>query len=363
MARSFDQLHDDLPTLVIGNPHKPVGLPLLYCTWIGWTGGIVESPHRRLGGGAITLAGILAAALGVSEIFQQALGSPVPGRREVGISLWRPDQEWRSAPAGPQLEYLPAALWLLGLGHLGQAYAWTIGMLPYANPGEVEIGLLDFDTVVKGNTATQLLVRPSDIGFRKTRVVAAALENIGLNTRIVERAFDENFYPDSHPVPTRNEPRTALAGFDDVVPRRQLESAGFDRVVDAGLGAGPRDYLDMLVHIFPAAESPATAFGQDSPAPAALKPAYESEIARQVEGGMEDATARCGLLELAGITIGAAFVGTTASTLVVADILRLLHDGENYSVIALDLRAPNQLTAVLNTEPGGSPPPPYTVAA
>ena len=78
---------------------------------------------------------------------------------------------------------------------------------------------------------------------------------------------------------------------------------------------------------------------------------------------MDDAAARCGILELAGVTVGAAFVGTIASTLVVADILRLLHGGENYSVIALDLRAPNQLTAVLNTQPGAGPPPPYTAAA
>ena len=358
-----DQLRGDLPTVVIGNPRDPVGQPLLYCTWGGWTGGIVESPDRRLDGPGIVPAGILAGALGVSEIFQQALGNPVPGRREVGISLWRPDQDWRSAPPGPKLEYLPAALWLLGLGHLGQAYAWTLGMLPYANPGEVEIGLLDFDTVVKGNTATQLLVRPSDIGLRKARVAAAALEDIGLNTRIVERAFDANFRPESHPVPTRNEPRTALAGFDDVTPRRRLDSAGFDRVVDAGLGAGPHEYLDTLVHTFPAAESPAAAFDHDPPSSPALKPAYESEIARQVEGGMEDVAARCGLLEIAGVTVGAAFVGTIASTVVVADILRLLHGGENYSVIALDLRAPNQLTAVLNTKPGTGPPPPYTAAA
>ena len=322
----------------------------------------MESPDRRLSGAAIILAGIQAAALGVSEIFQQALGNPVPGRREVGISLWRPDQEWRSAPAGPKLEYLPASLWLLGLGHLGQAYAWTLGMLPYANPGAVEIGLLDFDTVVRGNMATQLLVRPSHIGLRKTRLVAAALEEIGLNTRIVERAFDANFHPESHPVLTRDEARNALAGFDNVAPRRQLESAGFDRVVDAGLGAGAHEYLDILVHTFPAAESPATAFEEHSQSRPALKPAYEREVARQVQGGAGRDAARCGLLELAGVTVAAAFVGTIASTLVVADILRLLHAGENYSVIALDLRAPNHLTAVLNTEPVTGPPPPYTAA-
>jgi hypothetical protein len=42
---------------------------------------------------------------------------------------------------------------------------------------------------------------------------------------------------------------------------------------------------------------------------------------------MEDAAGRCGVLELAGVTVGAAFVGATASTVVVADILRLLHGG------------------------------------
>jgi hypothetical protein len=358
-----DQLQADLPTVVIGNPRDPVGQPLLYCTWGGWTGGIVESPDRCLSGPAIVPAGILAGALGVSEIFQQALGNPVPGRREVGISLWSPDQRWRSAPPGPKLEYLPAALWLLGLGHLGQAYAWTLGMLPYANPSAVEVGLLDFDTVIKGNTATQLLVGTSDIGSRKTRVVSAALEQVGLRTRIVERAFDESFHPQAHAVPTRNEPRNALAGFDNVIPRRQLESAGFDRVVDAGLGAGPHEYLDMLVHTFPSIESPATAFKENPRPRPGLKPAYESEIIRQIEGGMEESAARCGLLEFADVTVGAAFVGAIASTLAVADILRLLHGGNDYSLVALDLRAPDQFAAVPNTEAGAGPPPPYTAAA
>jgi hypothetical protein len=47
---------------------------------------------------------------------------------------------------------------LLGLGHLGQAYAWTLGMLPYARPGEVQLGLVDFDRIIGANTAPQLLV-------------------------------------------------------------------------------------------------------------------------------------------------------------------------------------------------------------
>jgi hypothetical protein len=78
--------------------------------------------------------------------------------------LWRPDLDWRDPEAaGPALQYLPAGLWLLGLGHLGQAYAWTLGMLPYTAPGEAQFCLLDFDAVVEGNTATQLLVRSGDL--------------------------------------------------------------------------------------------------------------------------------------------------------------------------------------------------------
>jgi hypothetical protein len=49
---------------------------------------------------------------------------------------------------------------------------------------------------------------------------------------------------------------------------------------------------------------------------------------------------------------GAAFVGAIASTLAVADILRGLHDGPSYSVIALDLREPNLIRASANSAPG-----------
>ncbi len=80
-----------------------------------------------------------------------------------GSPCGSPDLDWRTAEAGPPMQYLPAALWLLGLGHLGQAYAWTSGMLPYAVPGDVCLGLVDFDRIVKGNTATQLLTTDHDI--------------------------------------------------------------------------------------------------------------------------------------------------------------------------------------------------------
>jgi hypothetical protein len=358
-----DQLATTRPTLVIGQPSSTVaGTPILHLTWNGWSGGVVQAIDHVLGGIGTPPAGVLAAALGISETFQQQLGAVTPGRRDVGVSLWRPDLDWRTDETGPPLQYLPAAVWLLGLGHLGQAYAWTIGMLPYAEPGEVRLSLMDFDTIVQGNTATQLLVTDNDVDRRKTRVVAAALEGRGFTTQLVERAFDTDFHPKSHASTTRNEPTIALAGFDDVAPRRILGNADFTRIVDAGLGAGPVEYLDMVLHTFPASSTPAVAFSGNPREPRPLGSAYQVEIAREVEAGKEEAAARCGILDIAGITVGAAFVGAIASTLVVADILRVLHGGESYSVVALDLRNPGGIQAVANHSAGDFIAPAYTAA-
>ena len=174
------QLAAHRPTLVLGRPPETPGSPLLYLTWSGWAGGVVQSEENRLDGEGSALAGVAAAGLGISETFQRELGAVLPGRRDVGVSLWRPDLDWRHADAaGPIVIYLPTRLWLLGLGHLGQAYGWTLGMLPYARPGDVELGLVDFDRIVEGNATTQLLAVPGDAGCRKARVVAGALERRG----------------------------------------------------------------------------------------------------------------------------------------------------------------------------------------
>jgi hypothetical protein len=347
-----DCLTREHPTLAITNPCAPIGRPVLFLTWQGWSAGVVESAEDLLPGDGNALSGIASAALGVSEVFQQQLGAVAPGRRDVGLSLWRPDLSWRNdEAAGPVIEYLPARVWLLGLGHLGQAYAWTLGMLSFAVPEEVEIGLVDFDVVVNGNTATQLLVAQADVGLRKTRVVAAALEGLGIRARLVERAFDEHFHPYVHANPYRNEPTIALAGFHDGPPRRLLGRAGFTRIVDGGLGSGPVEYLDIVVHTFPGPESTDTAFAEQTALAPALPAAYKEEIQRRIDAGVEESAARCGVLDVAGVTVGAAFVGALTGALTVADLVRELHDGPRYSVLHVDLRQPSDIRAVPNSAP------------
>lgn len=42
-----------------------------------------------------------------------------------GVSLWGPRMPWGDPPDGPPLRCLPDKIWVWGLGHLEQAFAWT----------------------------------------------------------------------------------------------------------------------------------------------------------------------------------------------------------------------------------------------
>lgn len=337
-----DQLQADRAVLRIASPaasniaKSQVQLNLL---WHGWCGGVSDTVDEPLTSAAMPLAGVVAGALGVSEVFQHMCGAPMAGRRSVGLSLWRPDQNWRSPNAmGTALRYAPSRLWLLGLGHLGQANAWNLGCLPYQRPEELEVYLVDFDVIVEANRSTGLLTSQWDLERLKSRVVQQRLESLGHHTRLVERPFDDRT------IPQASEPTLALAGFDKPEPRRALGDK-FGRVVDAGLGDGPSGYLDMLIHSFPSQLTPAAAFPDPQLTGRQQPPVYEAEISQRIDQGAHPADARCGVVDLAGATAAASFVGAIAGALSAADILRLLHGGQHYASINLDLRSPNNVFA------------------
>lgn len=337
-------------TIAIGHPLDD--RPALHATWQGWAAGVVaKGSDRGAEDDRQPLAGVLGAGLAVSEAFQATRGFVLAGRRTIGMSLWRPDLGWRDeAAVGPPLEYLPEKLWLLGLGHLGQAFGWSIGWLPLERPDALLVGLVDPQTVVPANFDTGLLTTPADRSRPKARVVAAALESLGVRTRVVERRFDEQFRP------AGDEPTIAFAGFDDPAPRRLLDDAGFARSVDVGLGQGPQ-YLDGLIHSFPSGVRAREAFPAvlDKPEvagnPLLERPAYRAEIERLKSAGQSEEAAMCGIVEVAGRTVGAAFVGAVASTLGLAEELRAITDGPRFEVVSFSLRS-GSIEAVANDAPG-----------
>ncbi len=356
---SDENLSADLPTISISGGAAPS--LTLYPTWNGWSGGVATDLADRLSEAReFPLAGVLAGAIATSEAFQMLRGEPTACRRTIGLSLWRPEIPWRDPEAaGAICPYLPSRLWILGLGHLGQAYAWALAMLPYNDLTEVLVALQDFDMVEEANLSTGLLTTPDDLGRLKTRLVADRLEELGVRTRIIERRFDENFRRSGR------EPGLALSGFDRREPRRALSPAGFQLAVDGGIGAGPSQYTEMMIHAFPSMTPSRTAFGRE-PRPRTVpvdQPAYESEVSKAVDAGMSEDDARCGILEVAGQSVAAAFVGAATACLVLAEPLRMLSNGPRYEVVDWSLRSGGVAEVIPNDAPGPAINPGYVNAA
>lgn len=338
-----DGIPEGVPLVCVGDPPgvEADGFAIR-ATFDGWRGGLVplDAPAlaERTG---IAPAGVLAGALAVAEVFAHHDGDAMAGYRAVGMSLW--DQsasaDWTSdASDGPACGVLPSEFWVIGLGHLGQAYLWTIGLLPFADPRQVRLFLQDVDEVGGSTESTSVLTFPADPGRLKTRICADWAERREFRSRIVERRFgsDLRVAPD--------EPLLALCGVDNPQARAILEGAGFATVFEAGLGAGAEDFRLIRTHSFPAPVGAAQVWAEEVGAkPAAsdvLPPAYD-DLARS---GVLD---QCGLTRLAEVAVGAPFVGMVAAAALLSQVMRMVVDGMRPTVVNLDLRSLQHRSVVM----------------
>ncbi len=245
------------PIVNVGTKSKPREAEFHVRTaFSGWRGGILPV-HSEITmasfGSSMPLAPMLSAALAVNEVFlavSDKIGAA--GRRAVGLSLWNPSPELSWIGTGndePALRYLPSQLWLIGLGHLGQAFMWGLGLLPYPRPSDLTLVLQDVDRLTQSSMSTSILTDLTTIGLKKTRAMATWAERRGFSTIINERLFDASFRRQA------NEPAVALCGIDNALGRRALDQVGFDFVVEAGLGRGYRDFRSLRLHTLPGLRS------------------------------------------------------------------------------------------------------------
>nr|WP_298681677.1 hypothetical protein [uncultured Dongia sp.] len=316
------------PTALIGSATAPVetAAPVWRLTWQGWRAGVVPAREgwRLSDDETCPLAPALAAAICTAEAFSFHSGDDaLSGKRGAGLSLWQPGVDWKSVDSTEApITFLPAKLWLIGLGNLGQSYAWLLGCFPY--PERVaEIMLQDFDVLGDSNDSTSVLTYGKFLGRRKTRWTSAWMETRGFNTVIDEHRFG------AWTKRQADEPGVALCGVDKPHPRGALEQAGFDLVVEAGLGAGPQSFRSFAIHTFPgprrAADLWPTTLVLSQPTVSEM-PAYKDLATKGLD--------KCGLAQLASRTVGVPFVGLIAGSLAIAEVLRRLNGGAGYGVIA-----------------------------
>ncbi|WP_328855387.1 hypothetical protein OHB01_12635 [Microbispora hainanensis] len=333
------------PVLLIGAQTPPPAphpdAPVVRASWSGWTARIQAAGDRTEGAlcdDTCVLAPIAAGALGVAEAFtfSRSLPGNDAGFRDVALDLWSLGRQV-AAPA-PLLRYAPCAWWLVGLGHLGQANAWAISWLPYRNPRDIEIILQDTDLTTPANHSTGLLTPANSDGMPKTRLVAAVLDRQSYRTRLVERPLTP------HTIAAPTDSHVALIGVDNLPARRLISSIGWRTAIDAGLGAGPRDFSAIAIHRFPGAFPstgvPAWADSTTLTVTVPDQPAFKDAESR---------LGRCGVVELAGKAVGAAYVGAIAACLTVAEAVRELHGGPGHDILTLDLVTHDARTASAET--------------
>jgi hypothetical protein len=330
-------LHDRTLLLFGDRSDCKSGLQVTFNGWsvaVGPVGDLTRASERD----HCVVAGVAAGALGVSELFMSEMGvSLEAATRTVGLSLWRPELSWSDPRAiGPEIAYLPNEFWSLGLGHLGQAYLWCLGLLPYTYPEKVNIILQDFDRGIKANIGTCALMGADDIGLHKTRICRRWLEARGFRPAIFERAFDEQTKC------ANNEPALALCGFDGKGPRHLLDDAGFRRVVECGLGGRFDNFDTILMHTLPRDEVRSADF---------WNPVNRQQTDPIVQALLDEnpnyrlTAESCGVIQLdrASRSVAVPFVGAIAGSLGVAEILRMAHGGESFGKIDMRLASPRSI--------------------
>lgn len=336
-------LSPSLPLALIGDVDgTDPGVPAWRLSWSGWSGGVIpwRDGPASCDDAAMPLAPVIAACACIGEAFSYHAGDhPMAGRRACGFSLWSPKSSWLDADTkGPDLAYLPSALWLIGMGNLGQATAWLLACLPYGDRGQVQLMLQDFDRIAPSNDSTSVLSSLDVIGKRKTRVVASWLEQRGFDVAINEQRFGIWSRVSPH------DPQVAICGVDNPLARAALEKAGFGLVVEAGLGGGPEGFRAFAMHTFPSALNADRLWSQDkvSGGPdVSDKPAYQALKAKGLD--------TCGLAQLASRSVGVPFVALVAAAFALSELLSRLNGGQSYQSIAGSLVDPGGIEAVSMT--------------
>lgn len=277
--------------------------------WHGWRAGTTTPENSIYDDGDNPLAGIAAGALAVGAAFEYMRDRH--SRPLIEIDLW---------PVGPEGEtprfgevFLPGALWLVGLGNLGQAFLWALGALPYGNPAEVSLVLQDYDKVTEENWATSILVNEKTYGMLKTKVSEEWAVAKGFDVRRVDRRLLAGDRLD------HDDPRVALCGVDKVESRKLMANTGFDCIIDTGLGRKASDCDRYRVTVFDQVRRIDKHFaGQSDASP------DDAILDNNAYQNLQKEVGRCGTAEIAGASVAIPYVSAVAAVVAISRVISIV---------------------------------------
>jgi hypothetical protein len=322
-------------TICIGDRPATEGWNV-YCWWDRWKSG-TRAYENKNGDSRLALSGIYAAALAVRQIFACALAARTMPARDISVSLWTP---WRRADEidrGPERFDVPDKLWLIGLGHLGQAFVWNLCFLPVT--GDRHATLQDDQSIAEENEATSLLVLPGgdELGQKKVRIAVPWLELSGWDTALIERRHHGDM------ALTADDPLYLLCGLDRIEPRLLLAKHGFPYMVDAGVGHGAGDFEKIQIRTI--------ANGRPLDGLWERKRLEECDCSRATKlferpayRDLERRVGECGKVRFGEASVGVPFVGAATGAIAIAQLARLASLNETPLLMQMELSAPEMTT-------------------
>jgi hypothetical protein len=212
-----------------------------------------------------------------------------------------------------------SGLAFLGLGQLGQAYLALLYFMSRRSPEVPRILLVDHDNFERPNEFTQILLSDSEVwnGLSKAQYLRDKTLAWGWEADARNERLDWEFRA------AASGPRLALLGFDNFDARRIAIGAGFEWLIDSGIGSSlsrPR----ITWHSLPPSRAIATAlFPHDVTRDYLVsKPKDFYEGLRRTPGG-------CGWHTFNSITASAPSIGLVAAAFACSELASVLANSRN----------------------------------
>lgn len=308
----------------------------VFCWWDRWLSGTRVDTAETPRDSRLALSGVFAGALAVRQVFANVRLGSSARPKDITISLWTPWAPLELDAIGPDQFTVPDALWLIGLGHLGQGYIWNLLTLPYTQKRRAV--LQDDQRIALENEVTSLLVLPdAKPGKHKARLASRWLEAAGWETALIERRHRGDIAPGP------DDPPILLCGLDSLPARKLLVTCGFDFVVDGGIGHGPSDFEGLQVRVIPKGADPDALWKtstrpQDQKLDRAI--ARDRILAGSVYQALDRTIGACGTFNIADASVAVPFVGAATGAVAIAQIIRLASMTSGGALIQMELGAP-----------------------
>lgn len=281
----------ETPTIVVGDANPPVTGD--FCLGIQLHAqGFVLEPGGSSGWeiAAGVEAGVAAAGAAINEAFQHVYcGWELAGQRRIRFDF----AEGNRLPG-------KRSTWMVGLGHLGQAYLWTRALADAGRGGRIR--LTDFDTVTLSSLSTCLMVDIGDVGRKKVDAVAGRLAQIGFDVVRDDSKLsleEDVVAPDGSVV---------VIAVDNIGLRRGLDRIQGARIYECGIGDGIDGFTRVQMHAFPGSRLARDVWAGDDPRASRpvdiSKPAYQALLGKSGDA--------CGTTMVASRSVATPFVGAFA---------------------------------------------------